>query len=293
MGCVQHTPFILLCCFTSDDSHWFLIMNFYAITNSSLPPALHGSEAGYAVRTLTEDERITIEDFFFAKDERISVPTGSTAVIIDSLKASQMSLSDFATFVEFGLSLLTVSGFQSVSLVAALGVTGCHDAIQLSCSAFVDSPKFAPDIVPETSNIWFRSLFRARKNAKDQLHITADRFVRYCRVQHTPDALLDLCISLESLLDTNTEISFRFSTCLAKITKRRDAEELSDLLVALYDLRSKIVHGSDATKVHLKIRPSAGKLRLAARTILTSYVFFLNDRSKKDWQIHLRRSLFS
>ena len=267
-------------------------MNFYAITSSALPAALQGSEDGYAVRPLKEDERLYVEDFFFRKERRLTVPSGATAVVIDSAKAHNMPLPDFATFIEFGLSLLTVSGFRPVSLAASIGVGGCHDAIMHAFPDDNSSAKFARGLKPGNSNVWFRTLFRARNNAKDQLHVTANRFVRYSRVQDTPDALLDLCISLESLLDSNTEISFKFSTCLAKLTKGNDAEQLSELLGDLYDLRSKIVHGSDASKAHLKMVPNAAKLRQAARSILTSYILFLNDKTKKEWQAHLRQSLF-
>jgi hypothetical protein len=71
-----------------------------------------------------------------------------------------------------------------------------------------------------------------------------------------------------------------------------DAEELSQILSDLYDLRSKVVHGSDATKSHNKVHPHLERLRLAARTILITYVLYLTSHTKAEWEKHLRKSIF-
>jgi len=87
-----------------------------------------------------------------------------------------------------------------------------------------------------------------------------------------------------------TEISFRFAVCLAKVSAK-DAELVSELLSDLYDLRSKVVHGTDFTKEHKKVLPNTVKLRSASRAILTEYVLYMTAHTKDDWKKHLRSSL--
>jgi hypothetical protein len=95
---------------------------------------------------------------------------------------------------------------------------------------------FAAAIVGTAAVKWIRYFFRAARNTPDRMHITADRFVRYLRATNTTDGLLDLCISLESLLDSQTDIKFRFGTCLTKVIgqKGQEAEQTAELLGDLY-----------------------------------------------------------
>lgn len=270
-------------------------MRYYAIPKSPLPRKLYGSESEVAIRELTEDERFSIEDFFFKHDRKVSITAGTTAIVIDHSQLAKPIISEeIAVFVEFGLALLTVSGFEPISLMASLSQAGeCTDAFfRPTVESQIDAV-FPAKMKEGASNIWFRQLLMVRKKSKDRLHITADRFVRYSRIQETPDALLDLCICLESLLDAETEISFRFGICLAKITRFDEAEELSYLLSDLYSLRSKLVHGADASKPHKKVNPHLVRLRLAARTILTNYIIYLTSHTKEEWKTYLRSSLFA
>jgi hypothetical protein len=72
--------------------------------------------------------------------------------------------------------------------------------------------------------------------------------------------------------------------CLARITELKHAEEISELLSDLYDLRSKVVHGTDSAKEYKKVVPNAAKLRLAARTVLTAYVLYMTEHTKEEWK---------
>jgi uncharacterized protein YutE (UPF0331/DUF86 family) len=154
---------------------------------------------------------------------------------------------------------------------------------------------FAKSVSGKAASAWVRQFFRACGNTRDRMHITADRFVRYSRADNVNDSLMDLCISLESLLDTQTEVSFRFGTCLARVTgeKGKKAEETASLLSDMYDFRSKIVHGADATKQRRKIEPHLPALHKVARAILTKYVLFVSEHSRDDWKQHLHSSLFT
>lgn len=253
---------------------------------------MHGADADYAIRTLLERERLAIEDYFFKKDVKVALGAATTAVVVAQDQTANATMEDFAVLVEFALGMLTVSGFQPVTMVATLNASTCSDALQRSYREAHASPVFARRVVRAAASTWIRHFFVVRRKTKGKLHITADRFVRYSRQNNSLDALVDLCICLESLIESQTEISFRFGTTLAKVTGDEKAEEICELLSDLYELRSKIVHGSDCSKEHRKVEPSIARLRSVARAILTTYVLFMTEHTKDEWKRHLRSSLF-
>ncbi len=266
---------------------------FFALTGTPLPAGLHGTDADFSIRTLTDRERLAIEDYFLKKDDKTELTVATTAVVVPQNQTLGATMKDFGVLIEFALAVLTVSGFQPVTVVAALNDSKCTEALRRPSRETAVPAMFPKKVVKAAASTWMRHFFAARRKANDKLHITADRFVRYSRTNDSHDALVDLCICLESLIEVPTEISFRFSTCLAKVTGAKDAEEISNLLLDLYDLRSKVVHGADFIKQHRKIEPNIAKLRLAARTILTAYVLYLTEHTKEDWKKHLRSSLFA
>jgi hypothetical protein len=266
---------------------------YYGLTASPLPAKLHGADGGYSIRTLSDRERIAIEDYFSAQGVKIALGPESTAVIVPHNQVANATMEDFAILVEFALGVLTVSGFQPLTTVAILSNSGCTDALQRSYREETEQPAFPKKVVKAAASTWLRHFFAARRKTKDRLHITADRFVRYSRMNNSRDALVDLCICLESLIESQTEISFRFAMCLAKVSGVEGAEAASELLADLYDLRSRVVHGSDSDKEHRKVGPNVVKLRLLARAILTAYVLYLTEHTKDDWKRHLKISLFA
>jgi hypothetical protein len=267
--------------------------DYYALTGDPLPAALHGADGEYSIRILSERERLAVEDYFFRKETKISLNPKTTAVIVPQGQTANATIEDFAILVEFALGILTVSGFQPVTIVAVLNSSSCSDALRRSYHETTAPPAFAKKVVKGAASTWVRRFFAARRSTKDRMHITADRFVRYSKMNNSRDALVDLSICLESLIESQTEISFRFATCLAKVAGFRNAEEISHLLSDLYDLRCRIVHGADPAKEHKKIQPDVDKLRLAARAILTTYVLYLTEHTKEEWKRHLSRSLFA
>lgn len=267
--------------------------DYFAVTSTPLPIALHGADGGFAIRKLTERERLALEDRFFAGGTKLPVDREATAVMVPQSQAAGARIEDVGVLVEFALGVLSVSGFQPVSIVAVFREGACSDAIQRVVHAdAADPPLFVRRVVKSAASAWLKSFFTARQNAKDKLHITADRFVRYLRGGGSHDALVDLCICLESLVGSETEIAFRFGACLAKISGLKNAEEVHLVLSDLYNLRSKIVHGADFTKAHKKLQPGVVRLRYIARAILTVYVLYMTEHSKDDWQKHLKSSLF-
>jgi hypothetical protein len=266
--------------------------DYYALTSKPLPAPLHGADADVTIRTLSDMERLAIEDYFFRSNVKVILSPLTTAAIVARDQTANATMEDFAVLIEFCLAVLTVSGFEPVTIVATLNASICTDALQRSCGQMHEPPRFAKKVVNSAASSWVRHFFTARRKAKDKLHITTDRFVRYSRQSTSPDALVDLCICLESLIDSQSEISFRFATTLAKVTGDEKAEQISDLLSDLYDLRSKVVHGSDSSKAHKRIEPNIATVRLAARSILTTYVLFMTAHTKDEWKKHLSSSLF-
>jgi Apea-like HEPN len=268
--------------------------DYYALTKTPLPPTLHGADADFSIRTLSDQERLSIEDHFFnKKDVEISLSNETTAVIIPSSRTSNATMEDFAVLVEFALGILAVSGFQPITIVSTINASNCVGALTRSYQEKTIVPAFPRKLVKSAASTWMRHFFEARRKPKDKLHITADRFVRYLRMNNSRDALVDLCICLETLFEMENEISFRFAVCLAKVARLKDCETTSGLLTDLYSLRSKVVHGADYSKAHRKVVPNTAQLRSAARAILTAYVFFLSEHSREDWNKHLKRSVFT
>jgi hypothetical protein len=265
----------------------------YALTAKPLPATLHGADGEYSIRTLTYDERLAIEDYFSSKEVKIALNNETSAVIVPQNETASATLENFALLIEFALAVLTVSGFQPIAVAGRLRGSNCTDALQRIYQITAERPRFPKKLVKAAASTWVRHLFAARLKSKDKLHITADRFVRYSRSNNSSDALVDLCICLESLIESQAEISFRFATCLAKVTRLENAEEVSNLLSELYDLRSRVVHGADFAKEHKKVVPNIAKVRLAARAILTTYVLYLTEHTKDEWRKHLRSSLFA
>jgi len=266
---------------------------YYAFTANPLPGALLGADAEYSIRTLSDRERLSIEDYFFRNEIKGSLDPKATAVVVPLGPAATASMEDFAVLVEFALGILSISGFQPVTTVAILNASTCSDTLQRSYRETTELPVFPKKLVKAAASTWVRYFFEARRKTKDRLHVTADRFVRYLRMSNSRDSLVDLCICLESLIEVQNEISFQFAVCLAKVSGLKGPEATHDLLKVLYDLRSKVVHGADATKQHRRVEPNTAKLRLVARAILTAYIAYLTDHTKDEWKKHLRTSLLT
>jgi hypothetical protein len=262
----------------------------YALTKDPLPAAIHGTDGDFSIRTLADRERILIEDYFPRKEIKVALAHDATAVVVPQIQLANSVMDDVAVLVEFALGVLSTSGFSPITTVAVLNASTCGDALRRPCQEDTNLPRFPRKLVKAAASTWINHVFTVRQKIKGNLHITADRFVRYLKMNNTRDALVDLCICLESLIESSTEISFRFAVCLAKVSSK-NAEPISDLLSDLYDLRSKVVHGTDFTKEHKKVLPHTDKLRLASRAILTEYVLYMTAHTKEDWKRYLRSSL--
>jgi hypothetical protein len=266
----------------------------YIVLRDPVPKKFHGSDSGYGLRTLNLDETISVEDRLFQQGQEHKIPKGATTLVFPDVAAN---IDEWLTLGEFALALLTESGHPSLSLTAIFTDGGCNFA-RLIGQEFggVANPTFAKGLTGMAIAQWLRRCTVARMNLKARMGVTASRYVRYHKGNNLADGLMDLCISLESLLESQTEISFRFSTCLPRVVGERGVrgEKMAILLSRLYDIRSKLAHGDpEATRLVKKIEPDLPELNKAARKILTTYLLYMSEHSRDEWRNHIRTCLFS
>ena len=271
--------------------------DYYGIIRGKILDYLRASAEGYSLRPISLPERTAVEDWFFSHQESVAIPHPASLVIFPNVSSRGDVLNDFATLSEFAIAILMREGYTPVIVSALFSGTQCTKA---------EKPKFLYSEKPTLSfpntlkgvavPQWLRRCHNAYNSEKNRINITAERYIRYIRAVGTAEGLLDLCISLESMLDSQTEISFRFSVCLSKAAGRRGkhAEEAGKLLSDLYDLRSRIVHGDPgASKLFRRIIPSQNDLLSLARSILLTYFFYLSEHTRKEWTAFLKACPFN
>ena len=130
------------------------------------------------------------------------------------------------------------------------------------------------------------------------LLITLSRF-NSCWLRSTDhDRVIDVAVSLESLLSSQTEIKFKFALFNSFITCSSPAERerAFELLKLLYDARSSIVHGdsksaSNKKKID-KVLESIEEVFRIAQAAISYYIFFLYCRDPNEWQTHIEKLVF-
>jgi hypothetical protein len=127
--------------------------------------------------------------------------------------------------------------------------------------------------------------------AKDpSLSITVRRFNGALSKTTLEDKVIDIAICLESMFNSQTEISFRFSlynTLLAEedITKRLT---LFETLKRLYRERSNLVHGSKVLNSEWVTQNWDAIIR-ASKLCIVRKITFLQDKDTSAWQAYLDR----
>ena len=269
----------------------------FIITRFSVPKRLRGYHSGDAIRPLADADVIALEDQFHQQGEERRVPKESIAFILPETVQDSSGIPELLTTLEFACSIVAVTGHPSFLCLGILSDGKFSHARHI--------PRMAPDSTDMTFVKgltaagflqWLRRCLRALASLKDRMHITANRFVRFARSDSLSDGIMDLCISLESLLDHQTEVSFRFSISLARATgaKGGQAERKAALLGDLYDARSKLAHGDpSAARALRKLEPHREELRTLAKEILTAYVLCVSEKSREEWKRHIQTSLYS
>jgi hypothetical protein len=269
--------------------------DLYLITSQEYPQRMIGSFQGYVIRPSEQRDIIAIEDrLHHQTGGNLQVP-GQTLVILPDANLSKFLLEEQVTLAEFGMYVLTTSGAINFQYAATFSGPTCTQVWGLKEQKGAD-PAFTDTMGGESATKWLARCVLARSKLKSRFHITADRYVRYERAEIVSDGLLDLCICLESTLDAQTEIAFKFSIMLGRLAGGRgeDGDRVARVLQKLYELRSKIAHGDpEAAKALEKLQPELPELRRIARRIVTEYVLFTGDKTREEWRDHLRSTLFA
>jgi hypothetical protein len=268
------------------------------VIEPEMPKRMYGAFEGYAVQTLSEPLVVAIEDYLFkATEDRVKLAGAhASIVIIPDVNVNASNIEDQMTIVEFALALLLIDGHPTLPVGAILSGDKCIFAKVLPSENAAQPCVFPRKLNGAAATQWLRRCFLAQRKLRERMHVTAHRYVTYSRLKTGQDALLDLSISLESLLDSQTEIAFRFAASLSKVTGARgsEAHELASILTALYDIRSKIVHGDHQVgRLTRKIEPKLPDLHRLARRILTTYVLYVSDKTREEWKTFVRNSLFA
>lgn len=145
---------------------------------------------------------------------------------------------------------------------------------------------------PNTNIQDISSVFAATSaaiNNDKSLQITISRFNSSVLRTSPYDRLIDMCISLESLADGNSDISFQFALYNA-ILSESDLNRRLDLfkiLKSFYSARSKLVHGNHQDDAWIE-NNWATLIRVAKASILRKIEFF-NERPQDNWQEYLQK----
>lgn len=125
-------------------------------------------------------------------------------------------------------------------------------------------------------------------NQNNLVQITLSRFNTALSKQNKYDRIVDLTISLESLIDGSTELAHRFSAYNAWAAESDpiQREGTYKLLKILYGARSEIVHGGENENKIDKALRSWDDLLLIARNALGYYLLFLYEHTLADWRQH-------
>jgi hypothetical protein len=136
-------------------------------------------------------------------------------------------------------------------------------------------------------------------NKYSQVYVTLSRFNTCLTRATTNDSLIDITISLESLIREKHELSFKFSTYLSFIIGETPQERFDALkeLTNLYNARSGIVHGTPEDKESIKaIKQVANNwdcIVVLTKKAITYYVFYLyseiHNTQQAPWKDHLKR----
>jgi hypothetical protein len=140
----------------------------------------------------------------------------------------------------------------------------------------------------------FYQLLCKAQNSHQTLCLTLGRYNSALMRYDIRDRIVDISICLESLIEAQTEVSFKCALYNALIAEP-DSDRREDafkLLNSLYSARSKIVHGEDFDKDKSPFKPVVERWPDVTRLVtnaLIYYVLYLSQYARTDWVTHLKR----
>lgn len=140
---------------------------------------------------------------------------------------------------------------------------------------------------------WFSVVETAGKKY-DPIHITLSRFNSSLIRSDPLDRIIDLTISMESLIRSSYELKFKFALFNALLSEPRSEKrfEQFELLQRLYDARSSVVHGDITKGAQKKIDEVIKKFNeivLLAQAAINYYLLFLFENSPEEWSEHFEK----
>jgi hypothetical protein len=134
----------------------------------------------------------------------------------------------------------------------------------------------------------FSLVSTALQNDK-RVSIMIDRFNSSLRREKLEDKIIDLSVALEAMLNETTEIMFRLSLYLAFVSQQ-DRATAYELFRTLYNVRSRIVHGSQheprAQRDLESIVQKMPELLRYSKAAMLYYFNYLNQPEPRDWSKH-------
>lgn len=125
--------------------------------------------------------------------------------------------------------------------------------------------------------------------------VTLDRFNTSLIRANTYDQIIDITISLESIVESSYEIKFRFSLYNSLVAEPDAANRRAvfEMLQTLYDARSAIVHGdirskSNARKIETT-RQHMKDIHRAAIAVISYHLMYQFKERKASWKEHIDR----
>jgi hypothetical protein len=200
--------------------------------------------------------------------------------------------------VSFLLNYFSLSNPIALSFVAVLvkkrknKLESIFDLPLIVDSRFSKNNSYS--LVKNTNRNEISDFYKVIKKVCDEnkpIYLTFSRFNSALSKSEMVDKIIDLTISLESLIGGTTELRNRFSLHLSWIAENdvKKREETFKLLGQLYDARSRIVHGSSNDLNDKKIKPVIERwndLIKISKAILGYYILYLYNSNIEDWYNH-------
>ncbi|MGE3779094.1 MAG: hypothetical protein AB7F89_18050 [Pirellulaceae bacterium] len=158
-----------------------------------------------------------------------------------------------------------------------------QDAIWLSRDDYGVKPGTTATEIDELVTVFLEGSDRHPRVA-----LAADRLYTAMLRSSPTDTIVDLAIALESFTDSNTEVSFKCAL-YNSITSSSDSSERKsafDLIRKLYNIRSKVVHGSGTSTEALSQEETLEIAKLVRLQILYLCSNF-KDSTADQWREHL------
>jgi len=207
-----------------------------------------------------------------------------TKFVLNNFSIAEPPLFTFA-------ALINVS--ESSTILEVINLESPSDLDRLRRGTF----RLAPGSTREVITANYRTVDKACTDNPTVL-FTLERFNSSLLRSELFDQIVDITISMESLIEGKDELRYKFSLYNSLVAEA-DAKKRFDafgLLQNLYDSRSAIVHGDveskDNKKAIAKTKDNWSSILQLAKAAINYYLIFLGEHKKSEWNGHLKNLVF-